>query len=106
MSSPRRRTVKIVYNGVDAQSEISKYLEKFTYEDSTDKSDMISLSVADRDLKWREAWIPEKGDTILPSIIYENWNYEGEKIRTTNIQHKKAFVKRGRKYGRSWCRIR
>ncbi len=80
MSSPRRRTVKIVYNGVDAQSEISKYLEKFTYEDSTDKSDMISLSVADRDLKWREAWIPEKGDTILPSIIYENWNYEGEKI--------------------------
>ena len=53
MSSPRRRTVKIVYNGVDAQSEISKYLEKFTYEDSTDKSDTISLSVADRDLKWR-----------------------------------------------------
>ena len=52
MSSPRRRTVKIVYNGVDAQSEISKYLEKFTYEDSTDKSDTISLSVADRDLKW------------------------------------------------------
>ena len=33
VSSPRRRTVKIVYNGVDAQSEISKYLEKFTYED-------------------------------------------------------------------------
>lgn len=80
MSSPRKRTVKIVYNGVDAQSEISKYLEKFTYEDSTDKSDTISFSVADRDLKWREAWTPEKGDTILPSIIYENWNYEGEKI--------------------------
>lgn len=80
MSSPRRRTMKIVYNGVDAQSEISKYLEKFSYEDSVDKSDTISLTVADRDLKWREAWIPEKGDTILPSIIYENWNYEGEKI--------------------------
>ncbi|MCF2704209.1 LysM peptidoglycan-binding domain-containing protein [Enterocloster clostridioformis] len=80
MSSPRRKTVKIVYNGVDARSEISKYLEKFTYEDSVDKSDTISLSVADRDLKWREAWMPEKGDTILPSIIYENWNYEGEKI--------------------------
>lgn len=80
MSSPRKKSMKIVYNGVEAQAEISKSLEKFSYEDAIDKSDTITIGIADRDLKWREAWMPEKGDTILPSIIFENWNYEGEKI--------------------------
>lgn len=80
MSSPRKKSMKIVYNGVETRNEIAGSLEKFSFEDSVDKSDTIAIGIIDRDLKWREAWTPNKGDSIVPSIIFENWNYEGEKI--------------------------
>lgn len=60
--------------------DLSTYIESFSYEDSVDESDTISISLSDRDLKWSHTWQPEKGDKISPSIILENWNYEGEKM--------------------------
>ena len=41
---------------------------------------MISLELSDRDLKWRNAWIPRKGDVLIPALTLEDWNYEGEKM--------------------------
>ncbi|MFR1060639.1 MAG: hypothetical protein ACLSEY_09335 [Enterocloster sp.] len=40
---------------------------------------MISLDLLDRDLKWRNAWIPKNGDVLIPSLTLEDWNYEGKK---------------------------
>lgn len=80
MTAVRKKSMSIVYNGVEAWDDLSPYLGKFTYTDSVDKSDTIAISLSDRDLKWVNSWIPQKGDVILPSIILENWNYEGEKM--------------------------
>lgn len=76
----RKKSLSIVYNGVQVWQQLDPYIEKFTYTDAVDASDEISFSVIDRDLKWVNAWIPVKGDVIQPSIILENWNYEGEKM--------------------------
>ena len=80
MGNPRRKYLSVVYNGIDICNNLSPYIESFSYEDSVDESDTISISLSDRDLKWSRTWLPEKGDKISPSIILENWNYEGEKM--------------------------
>lgn len=80
MSKTRRKSVSLVYNGTEAYSELAPYLEQITYTDSVDESDMISLDLLDRDLKWRNAWIPKNGDVLIPSLTLEDWNYEGEKM--------------------------
>ena len=76
----RKKSVSLIYNGTEAYSELSPYLEQITYTDSVDESDMISLELSDRDLKWRNAWIPRKGDVLIPALTLEDWNYEGEKM--------------------------
>lgn len=80
MSATRKKSLSIVYNGVEAWRELSPYIEQFSYTDAVGESDKITLSVIDRDMKWAGSWIPKKGDVILPAIILENWDYEGEKI--------------------------
>lgn len=80
MGSPRKKEVHIFYNGIDAGRDLFPYLEHFKYEDSVDASDAVSLTLSDRDLKWSRSWMPEKEDKISPSIVLENWSYEGEKI--------------------------
>ena len=80
MSATRKKSLSIIYNGVEAWKDLSPYIEQFSYTDAVDESDKITLSVIDRDLKWAGAWIPQKGDVIMPAIILENWNYENEKM--------------------------
>ena len=72
MTKTRRKSMSIVYNGVDIWKDLNPYLENFTYTDSVDESDKISLSVSDRDLRWSDSWSPKGGDIITPSIQLEN----------------------------------
>ena len=78
MSLTRKKSLSVVYNGVEIWNELSDSLESFEYQDPVDESDSISFTLLDRDLKWSRMWAPQKGDRILPSIITERWNYEGE----------------------------
>lgn len=78
---PRSFLVELTYNKVQATEEISPYLNAFTYTDTIDESDTISLTLIDREEKWVAGWMPQKEDTLTPSIILKNWSYEGE-IRT------------------------
>lgn len=80
MTMTRKKTVNVVYNGIEVWKSLDPYLESFSYFDSVDESDKISFSVNDRDLKWVNSWMPQTGDVIQPSVILENWNYEGEKM--------------------------
>ena len=75
----RKKSMSILYNGVEAWQQLFPYLEQFSYVDSVDESDQISLSVSDRDLNWVNSWMPKTGDLLLPSVTLENWNYEGER---------------------------
>ncbi len=78
MRSRRIRT-DILYNGVDANVDISGVLADFSFSDSTEESDSISLTLNDREEKWSGAWMPENGDKIQAGIILENWNDEGDR---------------------------
>lgn len=80
MSQTRKKSLSVVYNGVEIWNDLSASLESFEYQDPVDESDSISFTIVDRDLKWSRMWAPQKGDRILPSIITENWNYEGERM--------------------------
>lgn len=73
----RRVQTDIFYNGVDANILISDVLSDFQYDDSTEESDAISITIGDANEKWSGAWIPEKGDKISAGINLEDWEGEG-----------------------------
>lgn len=80
MSVTRKKELSIVYNGIEIWKQLDPYLQKLSYTDAVDESDKISLTVNDRDLKWINSWMPQKGDVILPAITLTDWNYEGERV--------------------------
>ena len=69
MGKARNKYLSLIYNGFDIWKDLSEYIQSFSYEDSLDQSDTISITLSDRDLKWSRTWSPEKGDVITPSII-------------------------------------
>ncbi len=78
--NPRKATVSLVYNGVNATGQISSFLSAFEYTDqASGTSDSISITVNDRDHKWIGPWFPEKGDKLQPTIILQNWSKDGDK---------------------------
>lgn len=76
---PRKISVGIFYNGHDVGGDLSPYLKSFSYSDSMDESDSISLTLDDRDKRWIGEWFPVNGDRISASILLNNWSYEGDK---------------------------
>ena len=75
----RRATVSVLYNGVNADGQISRYISSFQYKGvASGTSDSISLGVNDPDLKWIGPWFPVKGDRLVPTIQTENWNAPGQ----------------------------
>ena len=76
---PRQASISAEYNGANATVQLADYLAKFAYTDvASGTSDSISLTLNDRDGKWRGAWFPEKGDRLRPAILTRNWNREGD----------------------------
>lgn len=80
MSNPRKATASIQYNGVNITTKLAEYLKSFTYTDvASGESDSISISLADKDKKWINAWFPSLGDIIIPKILTYNWLKDGDK---------------------------
>ena len=73
---PARSTeVVIVYEGNDISRDIKPYLVSFSYTDnSSDKADDISVTLEDREERWRDPWFPTKGDVIKASIVVHEWD--------------------------------
>ncbi len=80
MIETRKKSMSVIYNGVEAWSDLFPVMDSFSYTDSVDQSDTISFKLSDRDQKWINGWMPIRGDTIEPCIKTENWNYEGERL--------------------------
>lgn len=80
MTNTRRVIVDITFKGVNITTDIAPFLVSFTYNDSEGKSDDIQITLADRDRKWQNPWLPQKGDTIVAAIRMENWYKEGDKV--------------------------
>lgn len=75
----RRAKLKLLMQGVDISIDIAPFLSSFTFEDNGNgKADNISLTLSDREGKWRGPWFPERGNRIDASIIVQNWHSEGD----------------------------
>ena len=74
MARARRSRARIMYQGMD----ISRFVMDFSYTDNYDKTDDISLTLADRDKRWVNEWFPETGETIEAEIQLFDWNRAGD----------------------------
>lgn len=85
MAEPRRAEVEITYTP-KGQAEVMTsdimaiYTEGFSYTDvATGESDTMSLKVCNRDLRWADKWLPQKGDKVEAVIKTYNWELSGDK---------------------------
>lgn len=66
----RRCEVKVNFRGTD----ISEYVESFTYSDNTDFTDDVSVVLSDKERFWSNKFFPETGDILTAAILVYNWN--------------------------------
>lgn len=76
----REATILLKYGKTDISAEIAKDVESFRYTDvAASQSDSMSVTVNAREEKWKNAWMPEKGVKLYPTIVVQNWNIGGIK---------------------------
>lgn len=70
---PRKTELKITYEGVDISRDISPFLVSFNFTDSGDeRADDLQITLADREGRWRDPWMPKRGERIQAEIISRN----------------------------------
>lgn len=75
----RRASIRLLYEGKNITDQIAPDLKSFTYNDNASGSaDDVTIQLKDDLGKWISNWSPSKGDIIIPTIITENWDYEGD----------------------------
>ncbi len=82
MEKPRQVWVNITYarNSGD-ETDINEYNEGFTYTDpASGESDTIDVVLANINLRWAAAWMPQKGDKLTATIVQTSWNDPGKQI--------------------------
>ena len=58
----RRAEVVLEYEGVDISRDIAPFLVGFVYTDNAHgRDDELSVTLEDREGRWRDPWYPEKG---------------------------------------------
>ena len=74
----RQATILLKYEKTDVSAEIAPDIESFRYTDvAASQSDSVSITVNARAEKWKNAWMPEKGSKLYPTIVVKNWNIGG-----------------------------
>ena len=70
MAEAARTTITLLYDGVDISADVSRDLISFTYTDnSAGTVDDLQIVLQDRFMLWRDAWFPEKGATLVATIV-------------------------------------
>lgn len=70
----RREELQIKYNNADITKSIQDYLISFTYNDNgTGKADDVSITIDDKQGKWRGSWMPTHGARLTVDIVLYNW---------------------------------
>lgn len=81
LKQARRVTVAVSIGGHDATNVLAPYLLDFSYTDHVDgKADDVQLKLHDREGNWQGDWQPEKGMSVVASIVAENWFAEGQNL--------------------------
>ena len=63
--------LKVLYNGKNITTDLSKSLSSFTYTDNMEEADTLDIEVEDSEQKWQNEWYPEKGAKIEAEIGIE-----------------------------------
>lgn len=78
MTKGRSVTLSVRYNNASLDEQVVD-IESLTYTDeAADNSDSIDITVDARDEKWLNSWMPEMGASLVPQILGENWESEGD----------------------------
>lgn len=63
----------LLYAGVNISTRIAPYVLSITYTDNLDgEADDLEIVIEDRDQRWMNGWMPEKGDTLKLNLGYEH----------------------------------
>lgn len=82
MSAKARRVeLEILYNN---ERDLSKYIQSVSFTDNSDKTDDISITLADRDDKWLNEWFVESGDTLSCKIKLKDWD-KNSSVKELNL---------------------
>jgi len=75
----RAARIQIAYQGADISKDIAPFVRGFSYTDNAHgQADDLRIDMDDRDHLWKGDWLPQKGDTIVASIVcLEEWNGPG-----------------------------
>lgn len=81
MINTRSIALDVRYNKVSFAEQVAD-IESMTYTDAAaDNSDSIDITIDAQDEKWLNSWMPEKGASLIPEILGENWEYDGDSRR-------------------------
>lgn len=70
---PKLIRINVLYDGVNANTEIGSDLLEFSYKDNINSADEISLTLKDDEGLWINDWFPLKGDKLTADIeVFEN----------------------------------
>ncbi len=68
-----RHIPQVTYNGTDISADLAPWLKSFSVSDPMGgEADTFSFTVRDPDGRWRGAWLPEKGATLVAGIRRED----------------------------------
>jgi uncharacterized protein len=70
MAYGRRIRLDVQYNNNKISSQIAPFITGWTYTDNlSGEADDISIALADREKRWMNAWMPQKGATIKAAAL-------------------------------------
>jgi hypothetical protein len=79
MAETRRARLLLTYGNRDISADLAPYLLDFSYTDyASGKADDLQISLEDRAGLWRSSWMPEKGATLVASLLVQHWEREGQ----------------------------
>jgi phage protein D len=71
--------VELTYQGKNITKSIQSDLTSFSYDEkAAGTSDSLSLTLANKSLKWLNGWFPETGDQIHGKFLTYDWSRPGE----------------------------
>lgn len=79
MSRARRASVDVTYEHVNIADDIKGSVKVLSYTDvASGESDVLSLSLQDRERRWMGSWAPQKGDHLSADIMFTDWDKDGD----------------------------